>query len=235
MIAPTAQLHYVAEDPDVRLMLRVRGGDHDAFQQLIGRHHSAVIRVISYLLGSHQQSEDLAQEVYLRIYRARASYQPQSRYRTWLFTIVNNVVHTAKGKLARRREFQLDQRSCDQSETAHPLTFLAVATQHLQPSRSLESSEAREAVHAAISLLNWRQRMAVELRHLHGLSHVEIAQRLNSSPEAVKSLLHRAIENLRDHLHPYMDDGSAVRRSVTRTSSAGQCPAARQSTCCTEE
>src|SRR5262249_51471673 len=78
-------------DPDIRLMLQVRDDEPGAFQELVVRYQQRLITVMAHLVGGSQEAEDLAQEVFLRVYRARKKYRPRSKFSTWLFTIANNL------------------------------------------------------------------------------------------------------------------------------------------------
>jgi len=78
-------------DPDIRLMLRVRDDDPGAFEQLVETYQHRLVAVMHHLVGNAEEAEDLAQEVFLRVYRARRKYRPRSKFSTWLFTIANNL------------------------------------------------------------------------------------------------------------------------------------------------
>src|SRR5207249_128967 len=78
-------------DPDIRLMLRVRGDEPGAFEQLVEQYQHRLVAVMHHLVGSAEEAEDLAQEVFLRVYRARKKYRPRAKFSTWLFTIANNL------------------------------------------------------------------------------------------------------------------------------------------------
>src|SRR5204863_2315295 len=78
-------------DPDIRLMLRVRDDEPGAFEELVGRYQHRLVGVMNHLVGNAEEAEDLAQEVFLRVYRARQKYRPRSKFSTWLFTIANNL------------------------------------------------------------------------------------------------------------------------------------------------
>src|SRR5687767_4393152 len=78
-------------DPDIRLMLQVRAGDAEAFAELVERYQHRVVGIMSHLLSNREEAEDLAQEVFLRIYRSREKYTPTAKFSTWLFTIANNL------------------------------------------------------------------------------------------------------------------------------------------------
>lgn len=209
---PSGRIDYRREDPDVRLMLRVRSGDDEAFVALWQKYYGHVCRILDHLMGNRQQTEDLAQEVFLRVYRARKTYQPNSKFCTWLFTIVNNVASNAKRSLATRQRcrlplnsgncgWMLDQRTADR--------------QVCDGGDAVLRQELSELVRDAVDSLNDRQRTAVMLCGFEQLSHAEAARRMRTSPEAVKSLLHRARVNLRLRLEDYVDGGLLGRLQST--------------------
>ena len=202
---------YAQLDPDVRLMLQVREGDADAFEQLVTRYQNRLLTVLQIWLGSRDQAEDLVQEVFLRVYRARDRYVPASKFSTWLYTIANNVASNARRKLARRREVHLqpaDSRELPQAS----LEQLAKETSGLMPTRLADKAELAQIVHMAINTLNDRQRMAVLLCKFEDLSYAEIAETMNMSPQAIKSLLSRARGNLKSALEPYLHGGRKPKR-----------------------
>jgi RNA polymerase sigma-70 factor (ECF subfamily) len=198
---------FTAHDPDVRLMLRVRGGDAEAFEELVLRYQSRLVSLLAHLTGRRDQADDLAQDVFLRVYRARNSYVPGSKFSTWLFTIAHNVAANAQRTLARRREVHLAGAPGSESG-GNPLDAAAVAASGLMPTRQLDQSELRDIVNVAVAALNERQREAVLLNKFEHLSYEEIAEVMNLSTSAVKSLLTRARTNLRDILEPYLQSGS---------------------------
>jgi len=196
---------YQLLDPDVRLMLQVRDDNAAAFEELVLRYQTRLISVLEHLVPSREQAEDLAQEVFLRVFRARKTYEPGARFSTWLFTIANNVASNALRSISRRREIHLDSGNSD----IKPLEQLAAAKSSLMPARQLDKSERAELVRAAIDQLNDRQRMALLLAKFEGLSYAEIAETMGMSVKAIKSLLSRARNNLRLALEPYMEEGAA--------------------------
>jgi len=204
----TAQ-RYQLLDPDVRLMLQVRDDDAAAFEELVLRYQTRLISVLEHLVPSREQAEDLAQEVFLRVFRARKTYEPGARFSTWLFTIANNVASNALRSISRRREIHLDSGNSEMK----PLEQLAAAKSSLMPARQLDNSERAELVRAAINQLNDRQRMALLLAKFEGLSYAEIADTMGMSVKAIKSLLSRARNNLRLALEPYMEEGAAPSES----------------------
>ncbi|RIK75529.1 MAG: RNA polymerase subunit sigma-70 [Planctomycetota bacterium] len=200
---------FTAQDPDVRLMLRVRGDDAEAFEELMLRYQNRLVSLLGHLTGRRDLAEDLAQDVFLRVYRARKNYVPGSKFSTWLFTIAHNVASNAQRTLARRRE--VDIAAGDPSRSG-PLTIdaAAVAASGLMPTRQLDKLELRDVVNMAVATLNDRQREAVLLNKFEHLSYEEIAAVMQLTPAAVKSLLTRARTKLRDILEPYLQQGLRV-------------------------
>ena len=198
----TAQ-RYTAQDPDVRLMLQVRADDAAAFEDLMNRYQNRVVSLMMHLVGKHDMAEDLAQEVFLRVYRARGRYVPGAKFSTWLYTIAHNVASNALRGLSRRKEVNLANRDSGEF-SGNPMDAAALAASGLMPTRQLDKAEVQEVVKLAIAALSERQRMAVLLNKFEHLSYEEIAEVMQMSPSAVKSLLSRARANLRDVLDPYL-------------------------------
>jgi RNA polymerase sigma-70 factor (ECF subfamily) len=202
----TAQ-HYRLHDPDVRLMLEVRADNAAAFSELMLRYQGRVLTVLHHLVGDRDLAEDLTQDVFLRVFRARRSYEPGSKFSTWLFTIVNNIASNAKRSLSRRREVNI--RGADSSAVGIVgLDQLALAASGQMPARQLDKAEMRDIVRLAVSELSDRQRLAVLLNKFEGMSYGDIAETMGLSPQAIKSLLSRARVNLREVLEPYLKRGT---------------------------
>lgn len=199
---------YTLADPDVRLMLQVRDDNASAFEELMLRYQNRLVALLAHMVGHPDMAEDLAQDVFLRVYRARKQYVPGAKFSTWLYTIAGNVASNALRTLARRREVHLAPRSSDTS--ANPLENAALAASGLMPTRQLDKAELREAVQHAIEALNERQRMAVLLAKFEHLSYAEIAEIMGMSPEAIKSLMSRARSKLRDVMQPYFERGDRI-------------------------
>lgn len=204
---PIVAKDYEQLDPDVRLMLQVKDDQAAAFEELVRRYQVRLVAIFQQTLGSREQAEDLAQEVFLRIYRARKTYEPRSRFSTWLFTIANNVAHNARRSRARRKEVQLAGRKSS-SILAGSLSQLVEAASGLMPTRCLDRSERAELVNLAMETLNERQRMAVLLSKFEGMSYADISETMGLSVSAIKSLLSRARGNLREVLEPYINEGN---------------------------
>jgi RNA polymerase sigma-70 factor (ECF subfamily) len=205
-ITESTARRYELADPDVRLMLAVREGDAAAFEQLMQRYQNRVLTVLQHLVGSPQEAEDLAQEVFLRVFRARKNYAAGAKFSTWLFTIVNNVAFNARRGRSRRKEVQVrDEVSA--SGSVRGMADLAQAASGMMPTRVIDKEEMRDVVRAALDVLNERQRMAVLLNKFEGLGYADIAEAMQMSPQAIKSLLSRARVALRDVIEPYLQSG----------------------------
>jgi RNA polymerase sigma-70 factor, ECF subfamily len=201
----TAQ-RYKLQDPDVRLMLQVRDDNATAFEELVLRYQNRLINVLEHLVGKRDLAEDLAQDVFLRLYRARKRYVPGSKFSTWLFTIANNVASNAKRTLSRRKEVHLAARDSS-SAVINPIEQMIQAASGMMPARQLDKAEMRDVVQVALTTLNDRQRLAVLMCKFENMSYAEIAEVMDLTPQAVKSLLSRARMNLRDVLEPYLSEG----------------------------
>ncbi|MHB8971181.1 MAG: RNA polymerase sigma factor [Pirellulaceae bacterium] len=205
-LSDTSAQNYELRDPDVRLMLQVRDDNAAAFEELVVRYQGRLIMVLDQLVHKRDVAEDLAQEVFLRVFRARKTYEPGAKFSTWLFTIANNVASNALRSLARRREVSAAPHPAGDSQ-ANPLEQLALAASGLMPTRRLDHRERADIVRQAIHGLNERQKMALMLSKFEGMSYLEIGQAMDLSTQAVKSLLSRARVNLRVALEPYMKEG----------------------------
>ena len=193
----------------MQLMLRVQAGDAFAFEQLMERYHGRLVRILRHVAGNDDSAEDLAQDVFLRVFRARASYQPTAKFSTWLFHIAHNVASNALRDRKRRKEFQVLAPSGSHSAILS-LDQMAMASTGQMPVRRLDKVERAEMVRLAVDALNERQRMALLLCKFEGLSYQEIAEAMELSVQAVKSLLSRARVNLKQMLEPYVSTGQVA-------------------------
>ncbi len=190
-------------DPDVQLMLRVQQGDDSAFEELVRSYQGRLISVLQHLVGDQETAEDLAQEVFLRVYRARKTYEPTAKFCTWLFRIANNLASNMRRSRGRRKEVPLTARDSGPLGPRPEERLIAEKSAFL-PTRQLDKSEARAMVQGALESLNERQRMAVLLHKFEEMSYADIGAAMDLSPAAVKSLLSRARENLRSKLEAYV-------------------------------
>ncbi len=184
-------------------MLEVRDDSAAAFEELVLRYESRLVRVLEHVVGSRDLAEDLTQEVFLRVYRSRKQYVPGAKFATWLFTIANNAALNALRNRSRRHEVHLPSRDSGPMG-ARPLDRILAASSGQMPARQLDKAEARQMVRVAMESLGERQRLAVLLCKFEGMSYAEIAEIMELSLPAVKSLLSRARENLREALEPYV-------------------------------
>jgi len=184
-------------------MLRVQAGDAFAFEQLMQRYHGRLVRILRHVGGSDDSAEDLAQDVFLRVFRARATYTATAKFSTWLFHIAHNVASNALRDRKRRKEVQVFAPAGSHSGMM-TLDQLAMASTGTMPVRRFDKVERAEMVRLAVDALNERQRMALLLCKFEGLSYQEIADTMDLSVQAVKSLLSRARVNLKQMLEPYV-------------------------------
>jgi len=222
-VGETSARRYELHDPDVRLMLEVRNDDAAAFEELMRRYQTRLITVLEHLVGNRETAEDVAQETFLRVYRSRKSYVPGSKFSTWLFTIANNAASNARRSRSRRKERNISP-AVDETGAwgGGGLENMAQAKSGLMPARQADKAEMREVVRTALESLNERQRMAVLLCKFENLSYTEIAETMGLSPQAVKSLLSRARDNLRDVIEPYLESGT--RPDTSKSDATGATP-----------
>jgi RNA polymerase sigma-70 factor, ECF subfamily len=183
---------------DFALMERIGAGDHEAFRILVERHQNAVIGTVAKMLGNTSESEDIAQQVFLRIWRNAKRYRPEAKFTTYLYTITRNLVFNETRRKSRKKEVSTDER-------AENSNHFVEASPDRQPDAELLQAELQQAVDDAISSLPETQRMAVVLRRYEQLSYEEIANVLGLSVSAVKSLLFRARTALRESLGSYLE------------------------------
>ena len=188
-----------AADPDVALMKRVAGGDTEAFRDLIEAHQARIVGTVAKMLGDSSDAEDIAQQVFLRVWKSAGRYQPTAKFTTWLFRITRNLV---LNELRRRRRHPLVPLDREADEPR----FEAPDTTGHTPAQSLLEEELQAAIQSAIDGLPEVQRMAVVLRRYEGIPYEEIAEVLDLSVPAVKSALFRARTELRAQLQKYLGE-----------------------------
>src|SRR3954471_1339620 len=182
---------------DIRLMSLASAGDMKAFEQLVERHQRMVVGTVGRMLGTNSDAEDIAQQVFVRVWKNLKRYEPRAKFTTWLLKITRNLVFN---ELRRRSRHPAVPLQSETDEEERPLK-----DEHaVPPDASLLDHELQEAVDAAIAQLPETQRMAVVLRRYEELSYEEIAEALDQSVSAVKSLLFRARTELRESLKHYL-------------------------------
>jgi RNA polymerase sigma-70 factor (ECF subfamily) len=189
-------------DPDIRLMLRVRDDDDTAFGELVERFQNRLIAVMHHIVGNADEAEDLAQEAFLRVYRTRKKYTPKAKFSTWLFTIANNLALNALRDRQRRPVLPLEVRESGPLGP-RPAENTAQAKDE-PPAYSLQQQELAEIVRSALDELNERQRVAIVLNKFEDMNYADIADVMDLTPKAVKSLLSRARAKLREVLQGYI-------------------------------
>jgi len=198
-------------DPDIRLMLRVRADEPGAFEEMVDNYQHRLVGVMHHLVGSAEEAEDLAQEVFLRVYRARHKYRPRSKFSTWLFTIANNLALNALRSRQRKPVVPLDVH--DSGPLGPRPAEQLVRDRSGAPSHRVQQQELVTVIQKALENLNERQRVAVVLNKFEDMNYCEIAEVMGLTTQAVKSLLSRARSNLRAELQTYIYmDGEPVPR-----------------------
>jgi len=184
---------------DHQLMRLVGRGDEPAFRELVMRHQDRVVGTVAKMLGDADEAHDIAQQVFLRVWRHARTYRPGAKFTTWLLTITRNLVFNETRRRARRREV-----SADDQEEGHRQREIEDDPRR-RPDAGVLEDELRRSVDAAIAALPEAQRMAVVLRRYDDLSYEEIGKVMKLSVPAVKSLLFRARASLRESLAAYLD------------------------------
>lgn len=187
-----------ANERDVALMLRVKTGDMDAFEQLIEIYQGPVIGTVAKMLGGASEAEDIAQQVFVRVWKSAARYEPQAKFTTWLFTITRNLVFNETRRRKRKPTVSVEKRE----EVGHQMVE---DSQTVSPDQDVLHAELEEAVDKAIQELPDKQRMAVILRRYEEMPYDEIGKILSMSVPAVKSVLFRARTQLKESLQRYLD------------------------------
>lgn len=202
--------HIIMEEPsqsptkeasiDHELMRRIAEGDDRAFASLVERHQNMVVGTVAKMLGNASEAEDISQQVFLRVWKHAKRYKPSAKFTTYLFTITRNLVFNEVRRRKRRNEVSSDERE----EFSRQL--IPDKAEH-QPDQELARREFRAMVDQAIAALPEQQRMAVVLRRYEQMPYEQIAEVLELSLPAVKSLLFRARTSLRASLGGYLADG----------------------------
>jgi RNA polymerase sigma-70 factor (ECF subfamily) len=182
---------------DVRLMRLVSGGDTSAFEELIERHQALVAGTVARMLSSNSDVEDIAQQVFIRVWKSARRYVPRAKFTTWLLKITRNLVFNELRRTKRHAHVPLQSEPGAEDPPVKDETNLA-------PDASLLESELQRTIEEAILQLPETQRMALVLRRYEQLSYEQIAEVLDLSVPAVKSVLFRARSELRSRLSKYL-------------------------------
>ncbi|MBP82418.1 MAG: RNA polymerase subunit sigma-24 [Verrucomicrobiales bacterium] len=188
----------VANERDVGLMLKVKSGDIAAFEELVEIHQGSVIGTVGKMLGGYSEAEDIAQQVFVRVWKSAERYQPQAKFTTWLFTITRNLVFNETRRRKRKPTVSVEEREEESYQVVED-----VAT--VSPDQNVLHAELEAAVNKAIRELPEKQRIAVVLRRYEEMPYDDIGDILSMSVPAVKSLLFRARTQLKESLNKYLD------------------------------
>jgi RNA polymerase sigma-70 factor (ECF subfamily) len=193
---------------DVQLMLDVKAGDDASFDLLLQKYRTPLVNFLYRMVRDTATAEDLAQEVFLRVYRARKQYSPSAKFTTWLFRIATNLaLNSVRDNRHRLKDVSIDAASSP-DEDAAPMQLPAP---EMRIDEHMIERDRADYIRKVISELPEKQRVAVLLHKYEEMDYAEIARILECSESALKSLLFRAYETLRVQLAPLVN-ASAPRR-----------------------
>jgi RNA polymerase sigma-70 factor (ECF subfamily) len=191
----------VDQDSDAAMMMRAAAGDEAAFNYLAEKYHRSIIHFLFRMVHNQAIAEELAQEVFLRVYRSRSSYRAEAKFSTWLYRIATNLAVNHARDTRNERAVQSVYLDAPDEETG---TKPDVADSEPSAELSLLREERMKAIRAYVMALPERQRMAVVMHKYQGMDYREIGQVLKLSESAVKSLLFRAYQSLRETLKEFV-------------------------------
>ncbi len=187
-------------DTEIIIMSDLARGDASTFERLVAKHERSVYNIIYRFLGRTSDADDLAQEVFMRIWKSAGTYRPTARFTTFLYRVTANVCMSALRE--RRRDVVSIESVTKGKDTEHRLEVADGRDE--TPEGGLSKEELVEKVREVVYALPEKQRIAVILRRYEDASYQEIADALEVTTGAVKSLLSRARENIRIRLAPYL-------------------------------
>ncbi|HYG24929.1 MAG TPA: sigma-70 family RNA polymerase sigma factor [Verrucomicrobiae bacterium] len=191
-------------DPDAALMLRVKQGDRDAFTRLVEKYQQPITNLIYRILRDPTEAEDLAQNVFLQVYKSADRYRISAKFSTWIFTIARNLCLNEIRRRSRHPAESLDAPNPNLDD--QPLHQVEDRKAFVPP-ESLLHGELEQKIDEALAELPETQRTAVLLCRQEDMSYEEIASVLGCSVSATKSLIHRGREALKQKLKPYLRSG----------------------------
>lgn len=192
-------------DPDAALMLRVKEGDMAAFETLVDKYKQPVINLIYRTLPDLTEAEDLAQNVFVQVFKSAHRYQVSARFSTWLFTIARNL---CLNEIRRRSRHPADSLDAPHPENEDHPARQVEDVRSAPPPDSLLQSELEQKIQSALAELPENQRTAIVLCRQEDLSYEDISRILGCSLSATKSLIHRGRETLKLKLKPYLKTGT---------------------------
>lgn len=191
-------------DLDAALMLRVKRGDVPAFEQLVEKYKQPVINVISRTLRDQTEAEDLAQNVFVQVFKSADRYKPTAKFSTWLFTIARNL---CLNEIRRRSRHPAESLEASQTEYEDQPVRQFEDVKTFSPTDNVLHSELEQKLQLALDELPENQRTAILLCRQDELSYEDISEVLGCSLSATKSLIHRGRETLKEKLKPYLRTG----------------------------
>ena len=195
-------------DLDDELMERYRAGDEDAFTLLVRRHQQPLVNFIARFINDRDSAEDVAQETFIRIFKASRRYQPgRAHFKTWMYHIASNLCKNELRNRGRRDRYRVDNVvDSDDGEDSEQIDLIerAPANASFQPEIALERKELQDAVQTAIAELPEQYREPLVLRDLQGLSYDEISEVLELRSGTTKSRINRARLMLKDKLKSFV-------------------------------
>ena len=192
-------------DSDAALMLKVQEGDFVAFESLVDKYKQPVINIVARMIRDPVEAEDIAQKVFLQVFKASARYQVKAKFSTWLFTIARNLGLNELRRRSRRPTSSLD--AAGGSDAEEPVDWQIEDRQVTGADEAALQSELTTKIDEVLGELPVNQRTAIVLLKEKGLSYDHIAGILGCSVSAVKSLIHRGRETIKARIKPYMVDG----------------------------
>ena len=192
-------------DPDAALMLRVREGDRHAFETLVDKYKQPVVNLVARTIGDFTEAEDIAQHVFVQVYKSAHRYEVTAKFSTWLFTIARNLSLNEIRRRSRHPADSLDETFAN--DETNPIRQ-ATDVQTTGPTEQLLRDELEAKVEEAIADLPEKQRTALLMCRHEEFSYEEIAAVVGCSLSATKSLIHRARETLKERLKPYLRSGA---------------------------
>jgi RNA polymerase sigma-70 factor (ECF subfamily) len=194
----------VHPDPDALLMLRVKRGDRVAFTELVEKYKQPVMNLVYRTLHDEAEAEDLAQVVFLQVYKSAKRYESRAKFSTWLFTIARNL---CLNEIRRRSRHPADSLEEAHAEHEDQPRQQYEDKSSVAPPEKLLHGELAQKIEEALAGLPENQRTAILLCRQEELSYEEIAEILGCSLSATKSLIHRGRETLKEKLKPYLKTG----------------------------
>jgi len=206
-------------DSDAALMLRVKHGDLQAFEELVQKYQHPIVNLAYRMLRDLDEAEDLAQNVFVRVFQSAGRYEATAKFSTWIFTIAR---HLCLNEIRRRGRHPAQSLESSQSEDPAQAPRQYPDSKTFSPPQAFLHRELEGKIQDALAALPEKQRLAIALCREEELSYEDIARVLGCSLSATKSLIHRGRETLKEKLKPYLQSG-AWEEAETETLPAKRC------------